>query len=98
MTSYCSLQQITLQFTRNKTDDKQMANERALIKAFLRSKTMIFKLNMIIIDLYNNLIIPYLSIVLDISAVLSYNKAERQFYNNNIMSQIYREWHLEQIL
>ena len=59
---------------------------------------MIYKLNMIIIDLYNNLIIPYLSIVLDISAVLSYNKAERQFYNINIMSQIYREWHLEQIL
>lgn len=58
---------------------------------------MIFKLNMIIIDLYNNLIIPYLSIVLDISAVLSYNKAERQFYNSNIMSQIYRGWHLEQI-
>lgn len=76
-----------------------MANERALIKAFTKSKTMIFKLHMIIIDLYNNLIIPYLSIVLDISAVLSYNKAERQFYNINIiMSQIYREWHLEQIL
>lgn len=75
-----------------------MANERALIKAFSKSKAMIFKLHMIIIDLYNNLIIPYLSIVLDISAVLSYNKAERQFYNINIMSQIYREWHLEQIL
>ena len=45
---------------------------------------MIYKLNMIIIDLYNNLIIPYLSIVLDISAVLSYNKAERQFYASNL--------------
>lgn len=96
--SYCSLQQMTLQFTRNKTYYKQMENERALIKAFLRSKTMIFNLNMIIIDLYNNLIIPYLSIVLDISAVLSYNEAEREFfYNSNIMSQICREWHLEQI-
>ena len=73
-----------MQFTRNKTDYKQMEDERALIKAFLKSKTMIFKLNMIIIDLYNNLIIPYLSIVLDISAVLSYNKAERQFYVSNL--------------
>lgn len=61
-----------------------MEDERALIKAFLKSKTMIFKLNMIITDLYNNLIIPYLSIVLDISAVLSYNKAERQFYVSNL--------------
>lgn len=61
-----------------------MENERALIKAFWKSKTMIYKLNMIIIDLYNNLIIPYLSIVLDISAVLSYNKAERQFYVSNL--------------
>ena len=73
-----------MQFTRNKTDYKQMDDERALIKAFLKSKTMIFKLNMIITDLYNNLIIPYLSIVLDISAVLSYNKAERQFYVSNL--------------
>ena len=73
-----------MQFTRNKTDYKQMEDERALIKAFLKSKTMIFKLNMIITDLYNNLIIPYLSIVLDISAVLSYNKAERQFYVSNL--------------
>ena len=61
-----------------------MAYERALIKAFSKSKAMIFKLHMIIIDLYNNLIIPYLSIVLDISAVLSYNKAERQFYVSNL--------------
>ena len=73
-----------MQFTRSKTDYKQMEDERALIKAFLKSKTMIFKLNMIITDLYNNLIIPYLSIVLDISAVLSYNKAERQFYVSNL--------------
>ena len=84
MTSYCSLQQITLQFTRNKTDYKQIGNERALIKAFLRSKTMIFKLNMIIIDLFKNLIIPYLSIVFDISAVFSYNKAETQFFVSNL--------------
>lgn len=75
-----------------------MTSERALIKAFLRSKAMIFKLYMIIIDLYNYLTIPYLSIVLDISAVLSYNKAERQFYNSKIMSQICRKWHLEQII
>ena len=62
---------------------------------------MIFKLYMIIIDLYNYLTIPYLSIVLDISAVLSYNKAERQFYNSKIMSQclkIMSQWHLEQII